>query len=380
MTLRLRPLADIVRDAAGGPEPITTLVSYPRETVALAPLRSGAEALGRVAIRENERHSFWQQTAYLSLPTSAYVIANALVHGSAGLIGIGGQVVTETTWHTEPGRHRYRMEDAGLRIEADQVPLLPGTHLCLLTPGAGNYWHALIDGVARLSVVPGARMDAIETILFSSDAIGQEEFLGLAGLPRSVALRPVQPGETFRVETLVLPWDLHGVFDYHPVLNGFFDTVLRHHTLDGRNRIERLYIDRRGSQQRRLLNEDEVVTALEAMGFVPVRLEDLTIDRQVALFRQAAIIVSPHGAGLTNIGFASPGCIVIELMMDAYLNWCFRRIAALRGLDYDCAIGTAQRPWADLNPGFHAQVWEISVADVVRTVDRALSEHASKIA
>lgn len=223
-------------------------------------------------------------------------------------------------------------------------------------------------------------MDAIETILFSSDAIGQEEFLGLAGLPRSVALRPVQPGETFRVETLVLPWDLHGVFDYHPVLNGFFDTVLRHHTLDGRNRIERLYIDRRGSQQRRLLNEDDVVTALEAMGFVPVRLEDLTIDRQVALFRQAAIIVSPHGAGLTNIGFASPGCIVIELMMDAYLNWCFRRIAALRGLDYDCAIGTAQRPWADLNPGFHAQVWEISVADVVRTVDRALSEHASKIA
>jgi capsular polysaccharide biosynthesis protein len=378
LTLRLRPLADIMRDAEGGAEPIGTLVSFPRETVALAPLSIGAETLGRITIRENEQHVSWRQTSYQSLPTTAYVIANALVHGSAGLIGIGDQMVIETTWHTEPSRHRYRREDGAIHIEADRLPFLSGTHLNLLTPGGGNYWHALIDGVAKLSIIPEALMENVQTILFSSDAIGQEDFLGLSGLPRSVALRPVHPWETFRVQTLVLPWDLHGVFDYHPVINRFFDVVLTHHTVTGHHRVERLYIDRRGSAQRRLSNEDEVVTALEAIGFVAIRLEDLSIDRQVALFRQAAVIVSPHGAGLTNIGFASPGCIVIELMMDAYLNWCFRRIAALRTLNYDCAIGTAHRPWKDLDPEFHDQVWEIRVEDVVNTVSRAIALHSLK--
>jgi len=65
-------------------------------------------------------------------------------------------------------------------------------------------------------------------------------------------------------------------------------------------------------------------------------------------------------------------------MMDAYVNWCFRRIAALRMLNYDCAIGTAHRPWKDLDPEFHDQVWEIRVEDVVNTVSRAIALHSLK--
>lgn len=372
LTLRLQALADIMRDAVGGAGQIATLVSLPRETVALAPLGIGAKTLAQVTIRENEQHISWQQISYQSLPTAAYVIENALVHGSAGLIGIGDQMVTETTWHTEPGRHRYRRNDDAIIIEADSLPFLSGTHLNLLTPGSSNYWHALIDGVAKLSIIPDALMENIQTILFSSDAIGQEELLGLSGLPSSVALRPVYPWETLKVQALILPWDLHGVFDYHPVINRFFDAVLTNHAGPGNYRVERLYIDRRGSAQRRLINETEVVNALEAMGFVAIRLEEFSIDQQISLIRQAGVIVSPHGAGLTNIGFASPGCVVIELMMDAYLNWCFRRIAALRKLNYDCVIGTAHRPWKDLDAGFHDQTWEISVDIVTNTVTNSI--------
>ncbi|MCJ2082581.1 glycosyltransferase family 61 protein [Methylobacterium sp. J-090] len=371
--LQLRALAEILREAGTGPAAIETLVAYPRVTVHLPPLRVGAETLERVAIRESERHASWRQTSYLSLPTTVHAIADALVHGSAGLLGIGDAMVTETTWHTEPGRHRYRIEDSGIRLEIDRVTPLSGTHLSLLMPGGNSYWHAVIDGVAKLSTVPDTVLKTVRTVLYASDAIGQGELLALAGLPPGIEFRPVLPSETLRVETLLLPWDLHGVFDYHPVLNRFFDAVLANHVVDGRGRIERLYVDRRGASQRRLSNEDAVVHALAALGFVAVRLEDLTIPGQINLFRQARIIVSPHGAGLTNIGFASRGCIVIELMMDAYANWCFRRLAGLRDLTYGCVIGAAPQPWADLNPAFHGQTWEVPVADVVRAVEVALS-------
>lgn len=375
VTLQVRPLDAILRDGVTGPATIEQRVAYPREIVEIPPLRIGAEALGRVTVRENERHISWRETAYLSLSPAIYAVGNALVHGSAGLLGIGDAMVSETTWHTEPSRHRYQIGKAGITLDIDRVTVLSGTHLSLLMPGGHSYWHAVIDGAAKLAMIPDAVMETVDTVLFSADAMGQRELLALAGLPRAITLRPVGPTETLRVETLLLPWGLHGVFDYHPVINRFFDTVLANHPVDGRDRIERLYVDRRGGTQRRLVNEEAIVTALTALGFVAVRLEDLPVAAQINLFRQATIIVAPHGAGLTNIGFASPGCIVIELMMDAYVNWCFRRLAAIRKLAYDCVIGTAHRPWAELDPGFHRSVWEISVDDVVRTIERAVEAY-----
>ena len=74
---------------------------------------------------------------------------------------------------------------------------------------------------------------------------------------------------------------------------------------------------------RPLVNEDEVVDALARLGFTPIKPETLSFADQVRLFRGAEAIVAPHGAELTNLGFCRPGCVVLELLMDSYANWCF---------------------------------------------------------
>jgi hypothetical protein len=66
------------------------------------------------------------------------------------------------------------------------------------------------------------------------------------------------------------------------------------------------------------LNEDAVVAWLAAMNFVAVPLEKLQLAEQIARFADADIIVAPHGAGLTNIVYARPGCRLAAVFGVAY--------------------------------------------------------------
>jgi capsular polysaccharide biosynthesis protein len=136
----------------------------------------------------------------------------------------------------------------------------------------------------------------------------------------------------------------------------------------------RIYIDRRGLGVRPLVNEDALVAALARLGFVPVRPDLLSIADQIRLFRGAEAVVAPHGAGLTNLGFCRPGCVVLEVLMDAYVNWCFRHLAAVMQLNYDCVLGRARRPWGELDLSFHRTPWEVSVTHVVAAVAQSVEQ------
>ena len=91
------------------------------------------------------------------------------------------------------------------------------------------------------------------------------------------------------------------------------------------------------------------------------------------LFRNAEAIVAPHGAGLTNIGYCQSGTAVLELFMDANVKWYFRRLAAVRELNYDCLLGKSVDPWEKGEAETHALRWETSTSQVVSAADFMLS-------
>jgi capsular polysaccharide biosynthesis protein len=63
-------------------------------------------------------------------------------------------------------------------------------------------------------------------------------------------------------------------------------------------------------------------------------LEEMTWSDQIVAFCSAREIVAPHGAGLANLVFCERGTRVVELFNSEYVNPCFWRLAAVRGLDY----------------------------------------------
>lgn len=92
-----------------------------------------------------------------------------------------------------------------------------------------------------------------------------------------------------------------------------------------------------GKIVRRLDNEDEIYTALEAAAAAPdsgIRLlnglfSSMTVTEQIAMIQEACIVVGAHGAGLSHILFAPEGEHMLEIQPPsfqrphfvAYTNW-----------------------------------------------------------
>ncbi|WP_264050208.1 glycosyltransferase family 61 protein [Methylobacterium flocculans] len=343
------------------------MTDLPQSVVTIDPLGEIAQGeFKNQKTRELESHIAWDQREYRAFPAGIYKLRDVILHSQVGIICFSGCVVSETLWHTIPEVHNYLWVDDCITIP-DRIPYrLQGRTLSLLGI-AKNYFHSVIDGVARLALLPEASLDGINHLLLPEGGVGQSELIRLHGLPATVSVRYVTSRDTFLVDELVFPWTLHGVFDFHPQMNAFFDRILaRTPAVSGSP--THVYVDRRGSSLRKLVNEDAVVSAVEQLGFVIVRLENLSQLEQITLFQNAQLVVSPHGAGLTNLCFSTPGTVIIELMMDAYLNWCYRRIATVRKLRYDCVLGQAIGEWRLPGGDFHAQQWEIPVDKVIATI------------
>jgi Glycosyltransferase 61 len=105
---------------------------------------------------------------------------------------------------------------------------------------------------------------------------------------------------------------------------------------------KRIYVSRNDARLRRVRNEDRVLALLVTRGFNCVTLKGMPIADQVELFRQAEVVVAPHGAGLAHIAWCKPGTKIIEFFPDpagprgksknATAN--FWLIAKQRNLDY----------------------------------------------
>ncbi len=120
---------------------------------------------------------------------------------------------------------------------------------------------------------------------------------------------------------------------------------------------KRIYVSRDDARLRRVLNEKRLLPTLEALGFRRVVLGALPIARQVALFKQAEIVVAPHGAGLAHIAWRQPGTKIIEFFPSpdgprgrvrnaTYDYWL---LSQQLGLDYSCGLAG---PIETRNDGF----------------------------
>lgn len=96
----------------------------------------------------------------------------------------------------------------------------------------------------------------------------------------------------------------------------------------------RLYISRARSKGRRYLEEEELLPVLYEHGFERVFLEDHDFRGQIALMGEARAVIAPHGAGLANMLFCSPGTLIGEISDCSFPNPNFFALAGALGHRY----------------------------------------------
>lgn len=201
-----------------------------------------------------------------------------------------------------------------------------------------SYFHWLIDALPRTRHVNLARFDLIYSPLGKTYHTETLDRLGIAPERRLEAT--AQSHFACRELTASSPLPLcHIDRDDLAYLRDLF-------AAPAGKPERRLYISRADAWRRRITNEEELLATIEPLGFERVTVDGLTIAEQATLASQAEIILTGHGAALTNLIFAPPGCKVIELFASNYMFDYFEHLAALCGLEYHSHIS----PVADDNP------------------------------
>ena len=184
---------------------------------------------------------------------------------------------------------------------------------------------------------------------------------------RDMPVQFVQPGKSLCVEELVVPWHVTADHGVNAKAVSFLRGIAPMRRGASSQAARKLYIDRRRSPARKLVNEDDVASALAQRGFEAVVLEHLSFAAQAALFAEAKTLVAPHGAGLTNMLFSPPGATVIELMPMRTLNWCYRNLAMACGHAYDCVVGQS---FSCAGSDRGAEPWAVSKTHLLATLER----------
>jgi len=249
-------------------------------------------------------------------------------------------------------------------LRATETERSPETVALLGAQRAANYYHWWTDVLAKCWLLQLSAYHADQLVMAPVTHRFQAESLELLGLQPMPLSRPMQ---RFKRLIFVRGLSYGSSQDIVPEVSEFAAWIRRRLRVRSPSaRPRKLFLSRRRAGVRRLLNEDEVISALDP-DFELVEPESLTVRQQATLFSEAGIVVAPHGAGLTNLLFCASPTPVVELVHRDEPPNTYRRLAGLLGHPY---IAVACDP--SMTPGDKAERRDITATPsiVVSVIDR----------
>lgn len=217
-----------------------------------------------------------------------------------------------------------------------RIKVLPKEQLKLAIWGvqdwADNYFHWVTEILPRILAMH--KRDKGAPVLLS-EKVSRLSFVEQAMELFNIPFKVLPVGRGIKIDRLLACKVPHvGQFNQY-LLSAFRADVLSAVSSNSMySPIRKLYISRSDARRRKILNEDALWHSLQHHGFEKVELNGMNWPDQIRLFRQAVLVVSNHGAGLSNIMFMPAHGRVIELKAAKNDYWCFFSLARVCHLEY----------------------------------------------
>ena len=304
--------------------------SLPCPGIERVPLASSARALGL-------------GSAALALPPArAHVLRDATICATSRLVlAPDGRIVAESLTADMVGRvgpTESELSTPALELE--------GTVALFRSPWK-PYFHTLIDHLPRAALLaqPAMRRLGPMTLVHDGPLSPVEQYLLERLLPERVRVLEVAPGRSVRAARIVLPG-----YVTRPA-SGAIPSWYRRWMDRAAVAVEsdpdttrprrRIFVDRVHSP-RRVVNRAELTPVLERHGIEVVEPSAMSAVDQIAMFRDAELVVGVTGSGLANCVF-SRGAHLVELVPGSEVLPHFFYLATAKGLPYDYVVSPPDR-------------------------------------
>lgn len=251
--------------------------------------------------------------------------------------------------------------------------LFEGAYLWITDQYSHFYYHWFCDALPRLAASIVNEKCQIRRLLLPR-RVYDKQFVrdSLRYWPEVELVVPPEVGRSGIAEQLHVTSRVNETPMVHTELIGA--VIERYRSRTGQLQTDksgkRIYISRKNARARRIVNEPEFAPVLERHGFETVVMEELSLDDQVDLMRQADTLAGAHGGGLTNMIFLRPKVPVLELRRELGPPPCFYNLAR-----------ACMRPWHMLACDPVDKDWHYHSANIVvdpLELDAKLSAIASK--
>lgn len=266
-------------------------------------------------------------------------IPNGKVQSQFGFVLIEDQFIKEMIWADQP-----HLLSNIVPINEESIHKVPGKVAVLAQYVYNSYCHWIGEVLGRLALL---EMHGIEYDWLYIDAYSNymKETLELWGVDTKKIIAPRSLDYCIQADELIVPsmvinmnigFKNHIGLLIHPTLaeyvrNKLLQAAQKH--VPSIPLSKKVFASRSDAPVRKIKNEDEIFELFKQHGFERYKLSTLSMVDQILLFNNADIVVSEHGAGLTNILFCNQGTKVIEIF-QLLVDSAFWFISENFGLKY----------------------------------------------
>jgi len=297
----------------------------------------------------NEK-AFYTNSDYATGKASLFYLQNSYVLGHKGLIlNSNHQVFQEFSHHFNVASlKKYFWKNPFYTFSKD-VKHINGVGAVLVSPKSHNYYHWLNDVLPRLKLYEPV-FDKINHFCIASNVPNKFiEILSDFGITKDKIIL-LNYKEKLHFDHLYVS-SLSGSEGRSPkwAVDYLREKLIK--TESPVSSFKKFYLKRGDATERKILNEAEIIKTLLAEGFEIIDPGMLSINDQVNLMQQAKIIISAHGAALSNLLFSSEKTVVIEIFSPDYFRTdCYYTLSAILKLNYWYITGhkPAGALWGDI--------------------------------
>lgn len=214
-----------------------------------------------------------------------------------------------------------------------------------------GYFHLLAETIPRLFLLKDYLSDYTVLLPEEYHKPAFIDILALTGI-KEENIKWLYPNLIYKVPQLILPSATAQERHFNPQLLKKIKLDFLEKTSDAKLPFaaDRIYVVRKKAIKRKIINEEDVMALVKLKGFVCIDFEDFTFAEQVQICNKAAILISIHGAGLTNCMFMKEGSKLLELRKnDGGEMYYYHMIASATGIEYYYQFCKSDRPELPVN-------------------------------